>query len=307
MLKNKLHVVWPCAFLIAIVMLAPTASAAGKAVIAIYEFENKSGNTSNIGASLATMMTTELSKLGKFEISDRTKLGTLADEQLLGESGLVSWSTKARTGRVKGAQYILNGTITRAEVQFSKVGFGSFKMGKTTLYFGMDISFIDAETSEVKFAETVTREDKRSDWGVAGIKVDVANPAFEALAREVIKGLAEEITMSVFPSRVMDYAEASKQVVFSYGEDIYTVGDVVRILDTSGSFIDPDTGDEIPRKIKIGTLVVTSVEEEYSTGEILTGTAFMGAVCEITNEEQPKAKKKGSLFERKKKKLRSGS
>lgn len=271
-----------------------------KATVGIPDFENKAGGISNIGAGLSTMMTTALSSIGKFQIVERSKLGALADEQLLGQSGLIDADSAARIGRVKGVDYLLLGTITRAEVAKSSFGLGGrLSIGKVTLHLEMDIRFIDTETGEVKFATFVSRSESKNDWGIGGIQVDASNPAFESVAREVTEGLARDIALSVFPSKVMRFDAAQKKVTFSYGTGFFEVGDAVRVLDIGGGLVDPDTGEKIVEKIEIGMVVVSGVESNYSTGTLTSGSAVEGAICEkVAGSSSKKKKNRGGSKKR---------
>jgi TolB-like protein len=280
--------------IIATTMMFPNPAFAQKATVGIPDFENKTGQVSNIGPGMSTIMTTALSKSGKFQIIERSKLGALADEQLLGDSGLVDRSTAARKGRVIGVDYLLLGTITRAEVAKSGIRLGGFKMGKVALHLEMDISFMDTETGEVKFATFVHKSDTKNDWGVGDIQVDVSNPAFESVAREVSEGLAKDIAFKIFPPKVMRVA--GETVTFSYGTGFFEVGDTLRVVDTGGGFTDPDTGEKIVEMTEIGVLKVSRVESNYTTGILTSGSAVEGAICELievpTSSKKKKKKKK---------------
>ncbi|MBL4653844.1 MAG: hypothetical protein JKY53_13420 [Flavobacteriales bacterium] len=272
---------------------------ADRATVAIPDFENKAGAPANIGPGLSTMMTTALENINKFQIVERSKLNAIANEQLLGASGIIDPEKSAQVGKITGADYLLLGTITRAELVANNTAISIIKIGKITLHLGMDISFVDTETGAVKYATHVEKSESKSGWSVSDIQVDTSSPAFESVAREVVNGLAIEIALAVFPSKVMRTNPDNGEITFSYGIGFFEVGDSIRVIDTSNSFVDPDTGEAILNKVEVGVIQVTKVEKNYTVGLLSSGSATEGTLCEKIHDISKDTSKKSTSKKKK--------
>ena len=66
-----------------------------------------------LGQGLAEMLTTELSRLGKFEVLESTAIKDLKDEIALGETGYVNDQEKVDKGGFAGADFMFRGKVTR--------------------------------------------------------------------------------------------------------------------------------------------------------------------------------------------------
>ncbi len=77
-----------------------------------------------IGSGLATMMTTELTKLPNLTVLESIALNDLRAERALGENGEVAAGEKVEKGAWKGADYTFKTTITRFGAKESSFGGG---------------------------------------------------------------------------------------------------------------------------------------------------------------------------------------
>lgn len=107
-----------------------------------------------LGEGLAEMLTTELSKLGKFQVLESTALKDLAGEIELGESGYISQAERVEKGGWSGADFMFRGKVTRFGSNQKGLGLGGFVPG-----------------SLGKLGVKLTTSDVRIDWRV----VDVFN------------------------------------------------------------------------------------------------------------------------------------
>src|SRR5262245_30569928 len=62
-----------------------------------------------LGEGLAEMLTTELTKINKFQVLENTKLDVLVDEIKLGEAGFVNAAEKVDKGGFVGADFMFSG------------------------------------------------------------------------------------------------------------------------------------------------------------------------------------------------------
>ena len=83
-----------------------------KSKIAIMEFPDLQGNTSELGKFIPEELTTRLFMTRRFEVVERSLLNKVLEEQNLGMTGLVDVSSAARVGKMLGVDAIVTGTIT---------------------------------------------------------------------------------------------------------------------------------------------------------------------------------------------------
>ena len=110
----------------------------------------------SMGTGMADMLESALTESGQFSVVSRMDVKDIIDEQDLGASGRVSKKTRAKIGKIKGAQIILNGVITVFEYSQKGMGgglsFGGYSIGgktKTAIVSGI-IKVVNAETSEMQ-------------------------------------------------------------------------------------------------------------------------------------------------------------
>ena len=79
-----------------------------------------------LGEGLAEMLTTELTRINKFQVLENTKLDVLVDEIKLGEAGFVNGAEKVDKGGFAGADFMFSGKVTRFGSKASRVDLGGF-------------------------------------------------------------------------------------------------------------------------------------------------------------------------------------
>lgn len=158
----------------ALLILATSAMAGGKPVLAVNEFQNRTSAAwwyGGVGDDLAGMLTNELAGTGKFKMVERDKLSAVLDEQDLAASGRISKSSGAKIGKMTGAQYIVVATLSAFESDVKGTGGGLSFRGisvggkKEDAYLAVDLRVIDTTTGEVEFTRTV--EARASSGGLA--------------------------------------------------------------------------------------------------------------------------------------------
>ncbi len=114
-----------------------------------------------VGSELQDMLAAELASTKAFQVLERKEIDAVLGEQDLGESGRIDSKTKAKIGKIKGAQYLVAATVSAYEEETggSGAGFGvaGFRIGgsKEKAYIAVDLKIIDTETAEIVDARTV--------------------------------------------------------------------------------------------------------------------------------------------------------
>jgi curli biogenesis system outer membrane secretion channel CsgG len=152
-----------------------SAFAAEKPRIGVMRFTNNTHASwwhGGTGSELQDMLIAELASTEAFSILERKELDKVIGELKLGESGLVDPATKSELGKLKGAKYLIAGTVTSFEHNTSGsnagVSFMGFNVGgkKETAYLAVDVKLVDVETGEIVESRTI---EANSSGG--GIKV----------------------------------------------------------------------------------------------------------------------------------------
>lgn len=126
------------------------------------------------GTELQDMLINELASTKAFRVLERTELNKVLGEQQLSESGLVEESTKVKPGRIKGARYLIAGTVSSFQEETSGddagVSMFGFHVGgkREKAYIAVDLKVIDTETGEIVDTRTVEANSTGGGMRVSG-------------------------------------------------------------------------------------------------------------------------------------------
>lgn len=147
-----------------------------KARMAVGEFQDKTakggGQTGwlsmfgvsfkEIGDGMRDMLTTALFNSNRFIVLEREQLDTVMKEQDLATAGRIKRGTEAPTGEIYGAELIITAAVTEFEGGAKGIGGGTKVLGVTVgggltkAHVAIDLRIIDAKTSQIVGATTVT-------------------------------------------------------------------------------------------------------------------------------------------------------
>jgi curli biogenesis system outer membrane secretion channel CsgG len=130
--------------------------------------------TSGAGRDLQDMLASELVSTKSFQVLERKELDAVIGEQDLGASGRIDPSTKAKIGKIKGAQYLIAATVSafeeNTEGQGGGIGIAGIHVGgsEAKAYMAVDLKVIDTTSGEVVDARTVEASSKSSSSAISG-------------------------------------------------------------------------------------------------------------------------------------------
>ena len=142
-----------------------------RARIAVSNFENKTGRGwQGVGNGMADMLATELVNTNRYIVLERQGLGAVTQEQDLARRGRIQQGTGAPTGQIEGAELLVMGALTGFEPnqQGGAIGIGGGRfhrrhgslggigLGLSQSYVALDLRVVDARTSRIVAATTVT-------------------------------------------------------------------------------------------------------------------------------------------------------
>jgi len=126
---------------------------------------------SNVASELQDLLASELVSTNAFQVLERKEIDAVLGEQDLSASGRVSQSTLVKMKKIKGAQYLIAGTVSafeQSEAKGGKVRFKGLSLGgsKDKTYIAVDMKVIEAETGEIVDARTIEATIKGKAIGV---------------------------------------------------------------------------------------------------------------------------------------------
>lgn len=256
--------------------------------LAVMDFDNKSQwGGYQLGQGAADILTTELVKVGKFDLYEREQLKSIIQEQNLGASGRVDASTAAQIGKVIGVNYIVTGAITEYGKSDSDIsGAGYFNVGKTGYHAAVDIRIVDAVTSKIIFAETATHSKTSRNVKVMGIG---GGESFnEKLATETMREAIKEVSAKIAaldlkasappegPGKAQIADVDGAIITLNKGSNAGLKAGETYSVKRKGKVIkDPTSGKVI--RVKYDTIVeikMTTVDSGFSEAKVVSGSGF---------------------------------
>ncbi|HEV8543557.1 MAG TPA: CsgG/HfaB family protein [Verrucomicrobiae bacterium] len=181
-----------------------------------------------LGQGLAEMLTTELTKMNKFQVLENTQLGALGDEIKLGESGFVSAAEKVDKGGWSGADFLFSGKVTRFGNKNSRIdlggfvpkNFGNLGVKQTMADVRIDWRIVDVANRKVIKAGSAVGEQKGGGFDVgvnvngSGGKIGFDNQEFmnSALGRATVTALnaiMADVTLISVPASARQKSKAA--------------------------------------------------------------------------------------------------
>lgn len=196
--------------LLFLALLCCSAVAAEKPRIGVTRFSNTTGASwwhGTSGSDLQDMLISELASTKAFSILERRELNKVIGELNLGESGLVDPRTKKKLGRLKGADYLIAGTVSSFEFNTEGTGGGINFMGfsvggkKENAYISVDVKLIDVETGEITESRTIEANSSSAGLSLSGATSDLSG----SLGRETKTPVGKAIRACIV--NIADYLE----------------------------------------------------------------------------------------------------
>lgn len=258
--------------------------------VAVMDFDNKSQHGGwRLGYGASDILTTEMVKTGKFKMMERENLRSVLEEQNLGKSGRIDPATAARIGKIIGVEYIITGAVTEYGQSRAGGGGGGVNIGKKGYHATVDIRIVDAETSEIVFADSSSHSKSTMSVKVFGFgggekfntkrATEVMRVAIQQLAAKIADTSLKSGTARANPTMAAQTLVADvdgKVVTLNKGQDAgYSTGQEIGIYRVGKVIKDPASGKVLKKKFKkVGVIRLTSVEADYSEGAIISGAGF---------------------------------
>jgi len=245
---------------------------------------------SDFALGMTDMLTIALIKTNRFVVLERAVMKDVVAEQDFGASGRVNAETAPKEGKIIGAQAMITGDITEFSYNQSSVGgsvpmlhgFGA-KKDKVTALVAVDIRVIDAATGEVLASQRAQGKAEMSSvsasvtaGGSNFSKATEENTPLGKAVREALEGAVSAIVTGMQKARwsahVIDFRTG--MLYINAGSDMgMRPGMELAVFHPQEALVDPDNGQSIGTPdVKIGSVVVDSVQDRYCVAKVLFGT-----------------------------------
>jgi curli biogenesis system outer membrane secretion channel CsgG len=253
-----------------------------------YSFINLVVPGEQLADKLAQKITTAITQTNKFAVLDRQHIDEYIHEQkvLLYSAPI---EEQARIGQVLGADYMLVGTITEANLRIkhtsSEAAAGvNFKEYRAD--FAFDYRVIVASSRQVKFSDSVrlrleTDEVKQlvTKWEPPDLDYrELVDNLVAKAAAEVVNKLSDRL----YPPRIASI-EADGKVIIDQGGDRLVTGTLLDVFKADKQIADADTNEIIgSTEILVATIRIDKVAHVLSYCSVVSGDASQlarGLIC----------------------------
>ena len=282
--------------LLATALVFSNASAVMKRKVAVFTFEDKSGqskrwwNGGSPGDGLTDMLITTLVKSGNYIVIERNEIQKILSEQKLSQTGLVDATNAAEVGKLLGVDLAIMGALTEfgltKETKGGKIDWLKVGVSTQKATVAADIRIIDTTTGEIIAAEGVRREESKSGLKLSGMEYGLSNQsdfdnsligkATREVVTDMITLIGNQIQQLPWQGKVL---KASGDTVYMKpGSDGgVSIGDTFSVYRISEELIDPDTGLSLGSDENcLGSIQIQKIvaEGKAAKGIIISGGDF---------------------------------
>ncbi|MGA2677808.1 MAG: CsgG/HfaB family protein [Sedimentisphaerales bacterium] len=253
-----------------------------------YSFINLVVPGEQLADKLAQKITTAITQTNKFAVLDRQHI-----QEYLNEQGVLFLTApieeQARIGQVLGADYMLVGTITEANLRIkhtsSEAAAGvNFKEYRAD--FAFDYRVIVASSRQVKFSDSVRLRLETDDIKQLVTKWEPPDLDYRELVDNLVAKAAAEVVNKLsdrlYPPRIASI-EADGKVIIDQGGDRFVTGTLLDVFKADKQIADADTNEIIgSTEILVATICIDKVAPVLSYCSVVSGNASQlarGLIC----------------------------
>lgn len=241
-------------------------------------FDNKASAVKKQGGSyrsaqfdlgaFTTMISTALVKTRRFEVIERQDLDKILEEQGLVASGIVNEDLGAVSGRIRGVQFLMTGSITKCGFTSIPVQVGKYKQDKDILELGVDFKVVNTTTGNIAVADFIEVTEEQTSISGSGYSSSTSSENLIANAmRKASLQAAFLVANAIVPLKI-DAVQPSKGIVkLNYGAGFIEKDQYYRV------FPNDDEGSSWEASFdEVGKIKITTVTQTYAIGKVMSGT-----------------------------------
>lgn len=264
-MKKIIHIIMTLMALLVLSGVSATCEAAQK-IVAVMPMSQIVRN--QYSSYAAENMTEELINVlvnsGTYTVIERSQLDQVIQEMGFESTGMVNADSAIEIGKLSGAQYILIGKITMADVYNSTIPIVGIKTLKSKV--GLEYRLLDGKTGQILLSNTV--EDQHTEDAITGSDFSdqvVLHKACGDVAKKVLKEIQKK---NPIIGTVLDvngeeiYVDLGRESGLQAGELLQVFKEGAPIYGTNGEII-------TTRTIELGKIKITEVNDNHSIGKII--------------------------------------
>ncbi len=234
-----------------------------------------------VGAGATKMLETALAKSGMFDVYTRAEMDKVLKEQALGQTGMITAQSAAKTGQMIGVNVIVVGAVTEFGEKVEGVNVFFLAGGKkSAARVVIDVQLIDTTTG--KIVKALSAEGEEANAGVSLFVVSGGTSLDDTKVgkamRKAINKLVDEISaeMANIPwSGTVLKADGSTVYINAGANSNMQAGMKFLVYRAGEELIDPGTGESLGKEETLaGEIMVTQVLEKVSKAAIVSGMGF---------------------------------
>jgi len=260
-----------------------------------YAFLNQSISGDTLSSLFSQRLVAGLTQTNKFAVLDRESIDDFVREKNMLFSFDAPLAEQAKLAETIGADYLLVGTITQAEIQridrFLKAA--NYTSRKFKARFDFEYRLVDSATKQVVLASNEQKyledeqvrnladEQNPAEWDPAQVR----DAFLSAVANDVIAVIIDR----VYPITVAAVQEDG-QIILNQGGERMKNGMLLDVFTLGREIFDNDTGESLGRiESQVATIEIQNVTHTMSVAGIVTGEVSkvnVGSTCRIRPEKR---------------------
>jgi curli biogenesis system outer membrane secretion channel CsgG len=260
-----------------------------------YGFLNQTISGETLSSLFSQRLAAGLTQTNKFAVLDRESIDDFIREKEMLFSFDAPLGEQAKLAETIGADYLLAGTITQAEIERidRQLKAANYTARKFKARFNFDYRLVDSSTKQVVLASAAQKyledeqvrkladEQNPVEWDPAQVR-----DAFITLvANDVIAAIIDR----VYPITVAAIQDDG-QVILNQGGQRMKNGMLLDVFTTGREVFDNDTGESLGRiESHVATIEIQNVTHTMSTAKVVAGDVLkvsMGLTCRIKPEKR---------------------
>jgi len=262
-----------------------------------YQFGNYVPSGIEMSLKLSQQLSAAVTQTNKFAVLDREYIDEFAQNRNILLSDDSPLEEKARLGQVLGADYMIVGTISNAELQIKEKTSGA--IGRPIREYEVDYVFdyrlIVAPTRQVKLADTVNIALEEDQVRVLVKKWEPDDLDYremvDNLTTKVARQVVDNIIDRLYPIRIAS-KNIEGQIIINQGGKRISKGSVFEVFIQGKEIIDFDTKESLGKtEISIATITIEKVTPTISYARLVKGDfdkISEGLICRLKKVEAKK-------------------
>ena len=260
-----------------------------------YAFLNQTISGDTLSSLFSQRLVAGLTQTNKFAVLDRESIDDFVREKDMLFSFDAPLGEQAKLAETIGADYLLVGTITQAEIlridRYLKAA--NYTSRKFKARFNFDYRLVDSATKQVVLASSAQKyledeqvraladEQNPVEWDPAQVR----DAFISIVANDVIAAIIDR----VYPITVAA-VQGDGQIILNQGGQRMKNGMLLDVFTLGKEILDNDTGESLGRiESQVATIEVQNVSHTMSTAKVVAGDVSkvsVGLTCRIRPEKR---------------------